>query len=321
MLNRRKVVLSFALALAATGAVAEGFPSKPLRLVIGYPPGGGSDVIGRTVAQKLGEQLGQVVVVDNKPGANGNLAAEQAARLPHDGYHLLLISVAHAINASLYSNLRYDLVKDFTPVALIGAVPNTIVVNPSLGVDSVKALVAMAKAQPGKISYASSGVGSPEHLAGEMFKSIAGVDLVHVPYKGSGQSVIDLAAGHVKVGFNTLPSVLGQAKSGTVKVLAVTSRLRSAANPEIPTTAEAGLDKFVLTTWYALVAPAATPPAIVKLLNAEVNRALASADVKERLAGVGTDIETTTPEELGVFIRREIERMRAIVQKTGARAD
>ena len=316
-----RAALSCAFALVACTAAAQTFPSKPLRLVVGYPPGGGSDAIGRVVAQKLGDQLGQQVVVDNKPGANGNLGAELAARMPPDGHNLLLISVAHAINTSLYAKLSYDLAKDFTPVALIGAVPNTVVVHPSLGVDSVKALVALAKANPGKISYASSGVGSPEHLAGEMFKSIAGVDMVHVPYKGSGQSVVDLAAGHIKVGFNTLPSVLGQVKAGKVKVLAVTTRMRSMVNPEVPTTVEAGLDKFELATWYALVAPAGTPAPIVKRLNEEVNRALASPDVKERLAGLGTDIETSTPEELGAFIRHETEKLRIVVQKTGARAE
>ena len=316
-----QAALSCALALAAVAASAQSFPTKPLRLVVGYPPGGGSDAIGRVVAQKLGDRLGQQVIVDNKPGANGNLGAELAARLPADGHNLLLISVAHAINTSLYPKLGYDLAKDFTPVALIGAVPNTIVVHPSLGVDSVKGLVALAKSSPGKISYASSGVGSPEHLAGELFKSIAGVDMVHVPYKGSGQSVIDLAAGHIKVGFNTLPSVLGQMKAGKVKVLAVTTHKRSLANPEVPTTAEAGLEKFELATWYALVAPAGTPPAIVKRLNEEVNRVLASPDVSERLAGLGTDIETSTPEELGTFIHREIDRLRIVVQKSGARAE
>jgi len=316
-----RAALSCALALAALGASAQTFPAKPLKLVIGYPPGGGSDAIGRVVAQKLGEQLGQQVIVDNKPGANGNLGAELAARLPGDGYNLLLISVAHAINISLYPKLSYDLARDFTPVALIGAVPNTVVVHPSLGADSVKALIALAKANPGQISYASSGVGSPEHLAGEMFKSAAGIDMVHVPYKGSGQSVVDLAAGHIKVGFNTLPSVLGQMKAGKVKVLAVTTRLRSMAHPEVPTVTEAGLDKFELATWYALVAPAGTPPAIVKRLNDEVNRALASPDVKDRLGTLGTDIETSTPEELGAFIRRETEKLRVLVQKTGARAE
>lgn len=316
-----RAALACALVFAAIAAAAQTYPAKPLKLVIGYPPGGGSDAIGRVVAQKLGEQLGQQVVVDNKPGANGNLGAELAARLPGDGYNLLLISVAHAINVSLYPKLNYDLARDFTPVALIGAVPNTVVVHPSLGVDSVKALIAMARANPGKISYASSGVGSPEHLAGEMFKSAAGIDMVHVPYKGSGQSVVDLAAGHIKVGFNTLPSVLGQMKSGKVKVLAVTTRLRSMANPEVPTVAEAGLDKFELATWYALVAPTGTPPAIVKRLNDEVNRALASPDVKDRLGTLGTDIETGTPEQLGAFIRSETEKLKVLVQKTGARAE
>ena len=316
-----QAALSCALALAALAAPAQTFPAKPLRLVIGYPPGGGSDAIGRVVAQKLGEQLGQQVVVDNKPGANGNLGAELAARLPADGHNLLLISVAHAINTSLYPKLSYDLARDFTPVALIGAVPNTVVVHPSLGVDSVKGLIALARANPGKISYASSGVGSPEHLAGEMFKLAAGIDMVHVPYKGSGQSVIDLAAGHIKVGFNTLPSVLGQMKAGKVKVLAVTTRLRSYSNPEVPTVAEAGLDKFELSTWYALVAPTGTPPAAVKRLNEEVNRALANPEVKDRLVTLGTDIETGTPEELGRFIRSETEKLRVLVHKTGARAE
>lgn len=306
------------LAALALPVAAQTFPNKPLRLVVGFPPGGGSDAIARALADRLGTQLGQQIVVDNKPGANGNIGAEYAAKLPADGHHLLLISLSQAINVSLYTKLNYDLAKDFASVAMIGAVPNTVVIHPSLGVNDVKSLIAVAKKDPGKISYASSGLGSPEHLAGEMFKSAAGVDMVHVPYKGSGQSIIDLAAGHVTVGFNTLPSVITQVKSGKVKILAVTTPKRSGANPDVPTVAEAGLPNFSIATWYALLAPAGTPPDIVNRLNDEVGKALSNAEMKERLAVFGADTYPPAPPvEVSAFIRSETEKFRKIVQQLG----
>ncbi len=311
-LSRR--VASLAVLFVALPLAAQTFPSKPLHLIVGFPPGGGSDTLARTLGQALGEQLGQTVVVENRPGANGNIGAEVAAKLPADGHNLLLISLSQAINASLYTKLNYDLVKDFTPVAMIGSVPNTVVVNPGLGVSSVKELIARAKKEPGKINFASSGVGSPEHLAGEIFNTMAGTKMVHVPYKGSGQSIIDLAAGHVMVGFNTLPSVITQSKGGKVNILAVTTQKRSPSNPDVPTVSEAAIPQFDMSTWYALVAPTGCPPEAVKRLNDEVAKALGSAAMKTRMASFGADPQAMTPVELGSFIKSEIDKFQKVVK-------
>ncbi len=319
-MKRRTLLLAAACAAPALGH-AQAFPNRPIKMIIGFPPGGGSDVMGRTVAERMGHYLGQQVVVENRPGANGNLGAEVAAKLPGDGYGLLLISASHAINVSLYRRLGYDLLKDFVPVGMVGSIPNSVVVHPSLGVNTIADFIALAKRQPGKISYASSGSGSPEHLTGEMFKAAAGVDMQHIPYKGSGQSVIDLAAGHVSVGFNTLPSIMPHAKSGGLRLLAVTTARRTPSSPDTPTLSESGLAGFDMSTWYALVAPAGTPADIVTRLNAALVAALGEAEVKTRLAGLGADVRTSTAAEQGSFVRAETERFRRVVDATGARLD
>jgi len=320
----RRTIATVALLAAlpiSLPVAAQSFPSKPLRLVVGFPPGGGSDTLARTLGLRLTEQLGQPVVVENRPGANGNIGAEIAAQLPADGYSLLLISLSQAINASLYAKLNYNLVKDFTPVAMIGSVPNTVVVYPEMGVTSVKELIARAKKEPGKISYASSGLGSPEHLAGEIFSSMAGIKMIHVPYKGSGQSVIDLAAGHVMVGFNTLPSVVAQSKAGKVRILAVTTPKRSPTYTEVPTVAEAAIPGFEMATWYALVAPTGTPTAAVKRLNEEVAKALNSQEMKTRMATFGADPQVMSPDELGSYIRSEIDKFQKVVKAIGVQVE
>lgn len=319
--DRRSLRLASLLAALVVAAVAlpasaQTYPSKPLKLIVGFPPGGGSDAFARTLGQRLGDQMGQQVVIDNRPGANGNIGAEVAAKQPGDGYTLLLISTSQAINVSLYAKLNYDLVKDFTPVAIVGSVPNTVVVKADLPVKNVKEYIALAKAK--KIQFASSGSGSPEHLAGEIFSSMAGVKMVHVPYKGSGQSVIDLAGGQVDSGFNTLPSVINMAKQGKVRVLAVTTLKRSATNPDLPTVHESGLPNYDMSTWYAVVVPSATPPEIVKRLNEEVNKALASTEMKARLFTLGADAaEANTAAKASDFLRSEIEKYRATVQAIG----
>ena len=320
----RRTIATVALLAAlpiSLPVAAQSFPSKPLRLVVGFPPGGGSDTLARTLGLRLTEQLGQPVVVENRPGANGNIGAEIAAQLPADGYSLLLISLSQAINASLYAKLNYNLVKDFTPVAMIGSVPNTVVVYPEMGVTSVKELIARAKKEPGKISYASSGLGSPEHLAGEIFSSMAGIKMIHVPYKGSGQSVIDLAAGHVMVGFNTLPSVVAQSKAGKVRILAVTTPKRSPTYTEVPTVAEAAIPGFEMATWYALVAPTGTPTAAVKRLNEEVAKAVNSQEMKTRMATFGADPQVMSPDELGSYIRSEIDKFQKVVKAIGVQVE
>ncbi len=317
----RLMVLLVLSALPMTAAMGQPFPSKPIRLVVGFPPGGGSDTMARALSQKLSEYFGTQVVVDNKPGANGNIAAELVAKAPGDGYTLLLLSVSHAISVSLYAKLSYDLQKDLVPVAPIGAVPNTLVVHPSVPAGNVAEFISLDSKEPGKYAYASSGSGSPEHLAGELFKTMAGVEMVHTPYKGSGQSVVDLMAGHVLVGFNTMPSIIQQAKSGKLKLLAVTTARRSPSQPEVPTLAESGMAGFDLSTWYGVMAPAGTPQEIINRLNAEIQKALASTEVRDRLAVVGADPMQGSPAEFGAFIKSEVGKLGAVVKQTGARAE
>ena len=315
-----RMAAALVLAAAVTTVGAQTYPSKPIRLVVGFPPGGGSDAFARILGQRIGEQLGQQVIIDNRPGANGNVGAEVAAKQPADGYNLLLISTSQAINVSLYAKLNYDLLKDFTPVAVVGSVPNTVVVKADLPVKNVKEYIALAKTR--KVTYASSGSGSPEHLAGEIFIAQAGIKMVHVPYKGSGQSVIDLAGGQVDSGFNTLPSVINMAKQGKVKVLAVTTLKRSPTNPEIPTVHESGLPNYDMSTWYALVVPSATSPEIVKRLNDEVNKAIASTEMKARLFAIGADpADSNSVDKANAFLRTAIEKYGKTVQAIGLKED
>lgn len=301
---------------AAMPAAAQTYPSKPMRMIVGFPVGGGSDAFARALGQRLGDQMGQQVIVDNRPGANGNIGAEVAAKLPADGYNMLIVSTSQAINASLYTNLNYNLSKNFTAIALVGSVPNTVVVRADLPAKNVKDLIQLGKSE--RLTYASSGLGSPEHLAGELFCRQAGIEMVHVPYKGSGQSVTDLVGGHVDSGFNTLPSVINMAKQGKVKILAVTTKTRTPTNPDIPTVAESGLPNYEMSTWYALVVPSGTPGDLVKRLNEEVNKAIASAEMKARLNAIGADAaEVNTPAQAGAFIESEIAKYRTIVHEAG----
>lgn len=311
-----KALTVFFIIIAMGTVKAQDYPSKSLRLIVGFPPGGGSDAFARVLGQRLGEQLNQQVIIDNRPGANGNVGAELAAKAPADGYNLLIVSTSQAVSMGLYSTLNYNLVKDFTPIALIGAVPNTVVVKADLPVNNVKEFIELAKKS--KLTYASSGSGSPEHLAGEIFSSMAGIKMVHVPYKGSGQSVIDLAGGQVDSGFNTLPSVINMAKQGKVKVLAVTTSKRNGLNPEIPTVQESGLAGYEMSTWYALVVPTGTPPNIIKKLNEEVNKAIVSTEMKDRLKVIGADpAEPNTLDQAASFINAEIDKYKKTIKEMG----
>ena len=278
---------AIALAVLTTAAQGQGYPHKPIRFVLPFPPGGGTDTLGRVVGQKLGETLGQQVIVDNRPGAGANSGAEVAAKSPPDGYTLFMGNVAHTINATLYSRLNYDLLRDFAPVTMLGLTPNLIVVHPSVPARSVKELVALAKAKPGALNYASAGSGSSSHLAGELFKNLSDVQMVHVPYKGGGPAVTNLMAGEASVGFATMPSVLAQVKSGKLRALAVTTSGRSQGAPEVPTVIESGIPGYEASTWYCLLVPAATPKELIARLNADTGKVLAIADVKARLTGLG----------------------------------
>ncbi len=326
-MDRRVVGIATAVALAAlsatpfAGAQAT-YPTKPIRIVVPFPAGGTTDILARAVAQRLSETLGQPAVVDNRPGAGGNIGAELVAKAPADGHTLLMGTVGtHAINASLYSKMPYDHVRDFAPIILVAGVPNVLVVYPSVPVGSVKELIAYAKANPGKLNFASSGSGTSIHLAGELFKTMAGVQMAHVPYKGSAPAVTDLLGGQVQLMFDNLPSALPHIKAGKLKALAVTSATRAAALPDVPTIAESGLAGFDATSWFGLLAPAGTPQPIIARLNNEVAKWLASAEAKEKMAGLGANTAGHSADEFVRHIAAETSKWAKVVKESGAKVD
>jgi len=297
-------------------AAAQSYPSKPIRMLIGFPPGGGTDIIGRIVAQRLSEGLKQQIVPDNRGGASGQIAAELLAKEQPDGHTIMMAHVAAmSILPSLYPNLPYDPLRDFAPISLAAISPQLVVVHPSLPVKSIKELIALAKARPGQIHFASVGNGSVQHLAGEMFNLQAGVKMVHVPYKGGGPAVIDLVGGHVQLSFDVIPVVIGQIKAGKLRPIAVTSEKRTPLMPDVPTVNESGLKGFDLSTWWGLVAPARVRKEIVARLHAETVKALEQPDVRERIAAAGADPVGNSPEEFGAFIRNERAKYARIIQE------
>lgn len=300
---------------AAFGASAQGYPTKPIRFLVGYAPGGGTDIMARTVAMKLTESLNQQVVVDNRPGANANLAAEIAAKAIPDGHTVLMISVSHAISRPLYKKLGYDLVRDFAPLINISSVPMFVVVPPSSTPKTIAEVVALAKAKP--VNYASSGEGSPEHIAAEMFKAMTKTAMTHVPYKGGAPSALALISGEVQLGFNTAPVAVPHIKSGKMRAIAVTSAKRNPALPEVPTVAESGVPGYDMINWYGSVLPAGTPAVAVSRLNADINKALKMADVQQRLAALGADPLGGSAAEFGNYIRSEITKYTKVVQEGG----
>jgi tripartite-type tricarboxylate transporter receptor subunit TctC len=311
-----------AAALFAFGAAGHAFPDKPVRFVIGFTPGGPSDILARAVGQKLSERWKQQVVVENRPGAGGNLAAEVVAKSPADGHVWLLGNNSIlATNQSLYSRLPYDPIKDFAPVALVAVQPNILVVHPAVPANSLSELIAHLKSNPGKLNYASSGAGAAAHLAGELFRTMAGVDIVHVPYKGAQPALTDLIAGHAQLMFATSASVIPYMKAGRLRALAVTTAQRSPSVPELPTMSEAGLPGFEATTWHGVVVPSATPSAVVQQLNQDINAVLKEKDLSERLAGLGAEILTGTPRDFQDYIAREIPKWSKVVKDSGAKAD
>ena len=326
-MDRRVVGIATAVALAAlsatpfAGAQAT-YPTKPIRIVVPFPAGGTTDILARAVAQRLSETLGQPAVVDNRPGAGGNIGAELVAKAPADGHTLLMGTVGtHAINASLYSKMPYDHVRDFAPIILVAGVPNVLVVHPSVPVGSVKELIAYAKANPGKLNFASSGSGTSIHLAGELFKTMAGVQMAHVPYKGSAPAVTDVLGGQVQLMFDNLPSALPHIKAGKLKALAVTSATRAAALPDVPTIAESGLAGFDATSWFGLLAPAGTPQPIIARLNNEVAKWLASTEAKEKMAGLGANTAGHSTDEFVRHIAAETSKWAKVVKESGAKVD
>jgi len=304
-----------ALAALAGPAAAQPYPVRPIRMIIGFPPGGGTDIVGRIVGQRLSEVLGQQVLPDNRGGASGQIAAELTAKAPPDGYTVMMAHIAAiSILPTLIAKLPYDAQKDFAPISLVAIGPNFLVVHPSVPARSVKELVALAKARPGQLHYASPGAGTVQHLAAELFKLQAKVDMLHVPYKGSGQSIVDLVAGHVHLNFDSVPPVLPHVRSGRLRALAVTSEKRFSILPDIPTVNESGVPGFDLSTWWGLVAPAAVSREIIARLQAETVKVLREPGVKEKIAFAGADTVGNTAEEFGAFIRNERAKYARIVK-------
>jgi tripartite-type tricarboxylate transporter receptor subunit TctC len=317
----RRVAFLLIASFTAGAGLAQDYPDKPIRIVVPFAPGGATDVLARLVGQKLGERWGQPVLVENRAGAGGNIGADQIAKSAPDGYSLLLGGVPHAISASLYSKLPYDLARDLTAVAEIASFPSAIVLHPSLPAHSVKELIALARARPGQLSFGSAGVGSPNHLALELFDTMAGVRMTHVPYKGSGQLIGDLLAGQVQLASMGTPVALPHVQSGKLRAIAVTGAARSSLLPEVPTVSEAGLPGFEVTSWYGVFGPAGLPAHVVAKLNAEIGRAVTGPDVKERLAALGAEPSVKTPDEFARHVRAEITRWAKVVKESGAKAE
>jgi len=317
-----RILRACLLCLVAAAASAEGYPEKPVRMVVAFPPGGGTDILGRMLAQRLGETLGQNVVVENRGGAGGNVGTEAAARAAPDGYTILMGNVApNAINVSLYRNLPFDPVADFAPVSLVAATPNVLVVHPSTAARTVKGLIALARARPGTLNFASAGNGSSSHLAGELFRVLAGAEIVHVPYKGAGPAMLDVLSGQVQLYFATLPAALPHVKSGKLAAVAVTSARRSPALSDLPTVAESGVPGYEASTWYGVLAPARTPAAAVERLHGDIVRILAQPEFRERLQAQGFDPVGSSPEEFRAFIRSEIAKWGKVVRDAGIRPE
>ncbi len=316
-----KTITCIALALVAQ-VHAQQYPTKPVRLIVAYPPGGGTDIVGRMMAQKLSENFGHTVIVDNRGGATGNIGTEIAARAAPDGYTLLMGNVApNAINVSLFKKIPFDPVKNFAPISLIAATPNILVVNPGVPVKTVKDLIALAKAKPGVFNYASAGIGSSSHLAGALFGILTHTDIVHVPYKGGGIALVDVLSGQTQLYFATMPAAMPHVKSGKLRPVAVTTERRSQTLPELPTIAETGVAGYEASTWYGLLAPAQTPRAIVTRLHGESVKILAAPDMRSKLASQGFEPVGNTPEQFAAYIQSEIAKWGKVIRDAGIRAE
>ena len=320
-----------AIACAATGTLcllspapgsAQAYPSKPIRFVVPFAPGGTTDILARLIAQRLSEPLRQPVLIDNRPGANGSLGSELVAKSPPDGHTIIMGYLGSlAINPNLYTKLPYDPVRDFAPVTLAASTTQAIAAHPSLPAKSVQELIALARSRPGHVTYASAGIGAPSHLAGALFTIMAKIDMVHVPYKGSGAALSDLLGGHVAVSFGGLAAVMPAAKAGKLRVIAIASKARSSAVPQVPTIAESGLPGFDVPSWFGVLAPAGTPREIVERLHAEISRILNAQDVKERLAADGAEVAATSPDEFAAYIKSEIAKWGAVIRQANIRAE
>jgi tripartite-type tricarboxylate transporter receptor subunit TctC len=320
---KRTVIHSLALlaALAAGAAWAQdNWPTRPIKFILPFPPGGGTDILGRQIAEKLGERLGQPVVTENRGGAGGNVGAEAAAHSAPDGYTIVLVAPSLAISPTLYSRLNYDAVKDLQPITLVATIPNVLITQPSLG-PTLKDFIATVKQKPGEYNFGSGGAGTSNHLGGELFNIVAGTKLVHVPYKGVNLAMQDVLAGRIHLVVIGLPAALPHIKSGRLRALAVISSHRLPAIPDVPTAAEAGLSNFDVTTWYGILTPSGTPRPIVERLNRELVAVMNSPDMKDRLAKQGTEVRTSTPEEFSAYIKSEIAKWGDVIRKAGLHAN
>jgi tripartite-type tricarboxylate transporter receptor subunit TctC len=302
-------------------AQADGYPSKSIRIIVPYPPGGFNDTLARTLGQKLNEKWGQAVIVDNRPGGGTTIGTNLAAKSAPDGYTLLIVSFAFAVNPSLYATLPYDTSKDFAPVVLAANTPNLLVVNPDLPAKSVKELITLARSKPGALNYASAGNGSSNHLSMELFKSLTGVDAVHIPYKGSAPAVIDLIGGQVDLMFDNVPNVLAQVKAGKLRALAVSSGERSPFVKGLPTVAESGVPGFDVSVWFGVVAPAGTPQPVIAKLNAEINGVLKLPEIRQAFNSQGVETAGGTPAKFAAFIATQTTKWAKVVRDSGAKAE
>ena len=317
-----RALFALLAALASASAFAQPYPSKPIRLLLAFPPGGPTDINARIFAQKLGESMNQQVVVDNKPGAGGNIAAAEAAKSAPDGYTIFYNTSAISIAPSLYSKLNYDVAKDFAPVALTATVPLVLVINPAIPAKSVKELVAFAKANPAKMNYGSSGSGTITHLAGALFTAQMGLTMQHIPYKGSAPALVDVAGGQTQMMIDTINTILPYVKDNRLRALAIAIQRRSAALPDVPTLEEAAnLPGFEMSAWQGIVVPSGTPKEIISKLNAEINKAVQNPDLRQRLATLGAEPLGGTSEHYAEYIRTELLRWTKVVKDSGARAD
>jgi tripartite-type tricarboxylate transporter receptor subunit TctC len=316
-------VLSVLMLFAgSTTAQPAAYPSKPIRFVVPYPAGGPLDTVARLLGQKVAESTKQPVIVDNKPGAGGNIGADAVAKAPPDGYMILMGAVAtHAINPTLYASIPYDPVRDFIPVTQVASTPNVLVVNPSVPANNVREFIAYAKANPGKLNFGSGSTGSAGHLAGELFKTMAGVEMTHVPYKGAAPAMNDLIGGQIQLMFDNLASSLAQVRAGRIRALAVTTAKRSALAPDLPTIAESGLPGFDISTWFGIFVPANTPPEIVDRLHSEFTRALAMPDIRDKMLALGAEPVGSRPGEFSAYIRTEADKYARVIKASGAKVD
>ncbi|PZX34606.1 conserved hypothetical protein, UPF0065 [Cupriavidus phytorum] len=311
---------TFMLAAAPAAMAQPQYPSKPIRLVVPFSAGSATDILARIIGTKMAEGGAYQIIVDNRPGAGGTLGATAVAKAAPDGYTLILVSVGHAINATLYPKLAYDTVKDFTPVSLVATVPNVLVVNAGSKYKAVRDVVTAAKAAPGTLNFDSAGSGSSTHLSGEMFKLQAGIDIVHIPYKGTGEALTDVMAGRGDMMFAPTVSAMPFVRQGKLRALAVTTARRSSSLPDIPTVAESGLPGYAFDSWFGILAPAGTPKEIVDTLNAEIGKALAAPDVRERLAAQGAEPKRSSPQEFASYIQAEIGKLAPVIRQSGALA-